>query len=35
MEQSLKNNDDINDTFADPMVRVEVLSTAGQTVTLT
>lgn len=30
----LKNNNDTNNTFADPMVRVEALSTAGQTVAL-
>lgn len=32
MGKSLKNNDDTNNTFADPMGRVEALPTAGQTV---
>lgn len=30
----LQNDDDTNDTFADPVVRVEALSTAGQAVAL-
>lgn len=34
MGKCLKNNDDTNNTSADPMVRVEALSTAGQTVAL-
>lgn len=34
MGKSLKNDDDASDTFADPVVRVEALSTVGQTVAL-
>lgn len=30
----LQNDDDTNDTSADPVVRVEALSTAGQAVAL-
>lgn len=34
MGKALKHNDGTNNTFADPMVRVEALSTGGQTVAL-
>lgn len=34
MGKALKHNDGTNNTFADPMVRVEALSTSGQTVAL-
>lgn len=34
MGKSLKNDDDASDTFAGPVVRVEALSTVGQTVAL-